>query len=730
MAASHSSRADSPQAGQMRDYFDQVLKFSPDIPDNPVNTVALPSHRINHDRSEGTSLRSSTFRGFPRSPDQVPPYHDYSASPILTPVPLPEPRKTYASGRAEEISDLDLQGRQTTDDTLLSEKSSNWSKTRIGSPKINLPRSPWRHSVAKGGLPPASRTVREFRSRRQRRRLFAKSAFQWLVTCFLCGCLAACLGGFQSLAWMSLKQKHGFNALIVGLSLFLGNNLSSSLREYAQMLQWRLMAAKYRPLKEFELIMQCDSQRKVLKLMWIARTRGGWRPNKTQWLCASWISVNMLLQVLVALLGLTYNLNTSLTPQQDYGQISVCDLSVIRDIWSEPNPSYFAQLGSANAYGIQGQDYYFTNITATGVAGLNSPTVFANNDAWTTMEYRFQDQNVYDPALTILTTRTINTTATCTKHKVIAGGLGYNTEVTYLDSNDVPVSMDVAHVGPGAVTYIGVLNSTCGPRCTEVMALQSSGTNISEPTFFKCQNTITPVLGIGPYVQPGQSAELYQMPDLQARIMAGAIGWTGFNYTTGDTYEYVRYGLDSWWSPNEIADIGMISRRVMEFSIEGIAAMDYNGPRRNVTGYYPVTAQVVSVQWRWAAAILGVIPVIQGLGCICVIVWAGEAIIKDTSCLSTARLLRPVVEKLGQKGCLLTGEEISRELGDMSVMYGWREPGVEDWDGGEKVRHVDILEEGEGLGVQGGMPEGRYDGMDDRREGVCVRRNRRRRLSI
>ena len=109
---------------------------------------------------------------------------------------------------------------------------------------------------------------------------------------------------------------------------------------------------------------------------------------------------------------------------------------------------------------------------------------------------------------------------------------------------------------------------------------------------------------------PGQTDAPYQMPGLQARIMAAAIGWAGFNSTPADEYQFVRYGLDSWWSPNEDADVGTISRRVMEFSIEDIAAMDYNGPRRNVTGYYPVMAQVVSVQWRWAAAILSVISVV------------------------------------------------------------------------------------------------------------------------
>lgn len=539
------------------------------------------------------------------------------------------------------------------------------------------------------------------------------------------------MGGFQSLVFMTLDQKHGFNALITMFSLFLGNNLTSSFREYAQMLRWRLMASSYRPLEEFELLLQCESQMKVLKLFWKARTRGKFLLNKMQWFCIAWISVNMLLQVLVALLGLTYNLDASNVPQQDYGMVSICDLSVIRDIWSEPNPSYFAQLGSANSYGIQGQDYLFTSNPEDDP--VNIPTVYAN-DYYTNMEYRFQDQNIKNADITLLSHRTINSTGSCISLKVIDGGYANSSVITYLNEHHQPTILDVVRVGPGAMTYVSILNSTCGPRCADILALQSATTDnhlIPHPSFFKCNSTISEVHGISEYIQPSQTASLYQMPHTQARIMAGAIGWTGFNHTDGDPYQYVRYSLDSWWSPNQIATTDTIARRIMEFSIEGIAAMDFNGPRQNVTGYYPVPAQVVSVSWQWAGAILGVIPFIQLLGLLCIIKWANQAIIKDTSALSTARLLRPIVDRLGTKGCLLTGEEISKELSHMRVRYGFTEPGSATWSNessGDMVRHIDILEEQQGFGFQRQMPEGKYDGEYDR-EGIWeVRKRKRRRV--
>jgi hypothetical protein len=87
---------------------------------------------------------------------------------------------------------------------------------------------------------------------------------------------------------------------------------------------------RYRTLQEFELVLQCESQLKIFRLLWTARTRGRLWINKTQWLCIAWISVNVLLQVLVALLGLTYSLDTSNWLNTSFGVLSICDLHTIQ----------------------------------------------------------------------------------------------------------------------------------------------------------------------------------------------------------------------------------------------------------------------------------------------------------------------------------------------------------------------------------------------------------------
>ncbi|OAP65651.1 hypothetical protein AYL99_01623 [Fonsecaea erecta] len=627
----------------------------------------------------------------------------------------------------------------TFSNSLPSPSSSRASYPKFGPPRL---RQPWRHSVSIGEHGLGSRTTREFKPDRQRQRLLTVGIWQWFITSLLCGLLAACLGAFGNLLWMTVTQVKTFNALIVLLSLFLGNNLTTSLREYATMMRWRMLASKYRSLNEFDLLLRCDSLRKVARLFWVARTPGAvwfWL-NTTQWLCALWLVVNVLLQVLVALLGLTYNLNTSHIPQRQFGTMTIADLSVIRDVWGDKDPTFDAQLGSANLFGIQGQDYFFVEGNPPGQGKVPSygtpgtPTIYANAD-WDVMTYVFQDQNIRNPDLTLVSHRNISTTATCKELQVIEGGNGTSTSIIYRDEAGRQATLDVVHVGAGAMTFIGVLNSTCGPRCTEVMALQSAnGDTIPHPAFFKCQSKISEVMGIEEYLDYGEPAASFELLDPQAKILAGAIGWSGFNYTANDQYQYVRYNTETWWSPNSPANAGLISQRIMEFSIEAVAAIDYNGPRRNSRGWYAVTAQVVSVQWRWSATILGLLPFFQLVALICVVAWANPAIIRDDSDLSTARLLRPIVDKLGDRGCLLTGAEIAEELADLRVKYGWREPGPDfafrNEIDGDVIRHVDVLDEREGFGQQGPMPAGRYDGLVPDRHSTEAPRSRRGQRSM
>ncbi|KIW14830.1 hypothetical protein PV08_07615 [Exophiala spinifera] len=634
----------------------------------------------------------------------------------------------------------------TWSDTIYSTDSPNspTTKSQRALPRIATRyRQPWRHSVSRAlSEEVASPTVREFNPSRQRWRLFVKAMYRWATTAIMCGLLATCLGVFGNLLKMSVGQVKLFNALIVLLSLFTGNNLASTLREFALMFRWRLLASKYRSLEEFDLIMSCDSLRKVISLFRTARTPGRlfFRLNRTQCLCAVWLGINMCLQVLIALLGVTYNLGTSTHPGLKFGKLSVANLTQINDIWSADNPNIAAQMGSANTYGIQGQDYIFVDGPVPGQTGPwefgspSTPTIYGNGVNWTSMTYAFQDENPTNAAITLISHRTITIEATCTALELVDVSdleAGYSNDtgtetISYVDERGALKFLDLQPGEPGAVTYIGVLNATCGPRCSQVMALQNaSAPHIPRPSFYTCNSTLTPVQGVQEYLHAGteQTELTFQIRDEQARIIAGAIGWSmsGIDYSDPAdddnqlAYEMSRYTQSSWWSPAHPMTAYWVEQRVMEYAIEAVAAMDYNGPQQNVTGWYPVLAQAVTVEWPWAGTILVLVPVLQLVASVCVIVWSNTAIIRDQSALSAARLLRPVVEGLGAKGCLLSGEEIAAMFPGVKVKYGWREPQDltfrnEIDPASSSVRHVDILQEQEGYSTQGPMPAGFYDG--------------------
>jgi hypothetical protein len=78
------------------------------------------------------------------------------------------------------------------------------------------------------------------------------------------------------------------------------------------------------------------------------------------------------------------------------------------------------------------------------------------------------------------------------------------------------------------------------------------------------------------------------------------------------------------------------------------------------------------------------------------------------------------VEKLGPHGCILTGKEIARQLGNLPVVYGVRHAPTESFD--EPLYHADVIPASECIesdtnsvwkpGMR--MPKGWYDGTGRR----------------
>lgn len=154
----------------------------------------------------------------------------------------------------------------------------------------------------------------------------------------------------------------------------------------------------------------------------------------------------------------------------------------------------------------------------------------------------------------------------------------------------------------------------------------------------------------------------------------------------------------------------------MEYTLAALWLFDTFGPRIAVPGHPPVLALVLRVDWKWTSIVLAGIPLSQLL-LLCIVAYtSAAAVIKDNSYLAAAQLLKPVVEKLGPHGCILSGKEIARELGNLPIAYGVRCVPATSFD--EPLYHTDVIPASECIesgvssvwkpGIR--MPKGWYDG--------------------
>ena len=131
------------------------------------------------------------------------------------------------------------------------------------------------------------------------------------------------------------------------------------------MMRCRFLMSTDGDRQEFELVAQCQSQMKILGLLLTARPCGRLISlNLIRVLCITCIVANLTFQVLVALPGLTYNVDASDTNVLGReGSAGNADLSTIRNPCNDTEVMHQSRQASAQAYGIQSQDFpYYTDV--------------------------------------------------------------------------------------------------------------------------------------------------------------------------------------------------------------------------------------------------------------------------------------------------------------------------------------------------------------------------------
>lgn len=575
------------------------------------------------------------------------------------------PQVTYVSAPKDSFDDQST-GRPSVNDRR---RSSRLSLRRLANPVSNfrIPTfaAPWQHE--KPELPQSSQsiTVRSFDRHKQLRRLFINGILQWFVTVCIVLCQFGALYGFSQPYTLTRSEKYTFNAITTLLSLCLGLAIVTALRSYAKLLSWRFLASGYHDLQDFESIMNCDSQSKVLKLLVSARTPGKFWLNKTQFLCIMSIVLVIGLQIAIGLLGLCYSIDTSDYLDFAPGKVSLVDLSNVYQLSNYNRTGVGEQTGSSNYYGSVGQSYGLSYNTLG--QGNSGPQMIYTADNITYF-YQYVEWSVGKSSITssvATSNRYITADANCVKLEITFGGYinANSSESTlfYKDEHGIEQGIYVEDNSVKTSTYMSNSSSDCGERCTSILILDTGympsddSTNAGEvqvkPHLFACNSSVSEVYNSGSC----SYAPNCTLSDENAKYLAGSIGWSGTWYLNGNPLQYKTYSPGSLWSwdglqNSSYQDPVYRAQQVAMFTANALAAMDGAGPRIIMDGMASKPAVALSVEWTYAIPVLSVVPGVQLLVLLIVCMFANGTLIKDGGYLAAARLLRPVVEKLEEHG--------------------------------------------------------------------------------
>lgn len=217
-----------------------------------------------------------------------------------------------------------------------------------------------------------TRTERQWARKKQRAKLTWHLSWRLLISIALCAFVAMVLILFEKAWIIPASYKNLFNAAITGLSIGIGINIAAGLVQIAQHARWYLLSRKPLHADQFENVFECDSQTATLRLMFSKYS--GWA---TRAACLAWLLFNIAIQVLIALLGLTYSL-ASPTENNSYhigvrnGTSSVALLNPITDLaaWTNHQPAPIKdQQAQANVYGQQLTNFFQVDATLPGFGG-------------------------------------------------------------------------------------------------------------------------------------------------------------------------------------------------------------------------------------------------------------------------------------------------------------------------------------------------------------------------
>ncbi|KAJ0117022.1 hypothetical protein J7T55_003438 [Diaporthe amygdali] len=347
---------------------------------------------------------------------------------------------------------------------------------------------------------------------------------RWLITALLLMGFVLAVHFYQGKV-LDNNDKSIFESIIVTLSLIVGLNIASALKDIAKHMRWWFLSLKRRDLSEVELILQSDSLVNVTKLIWRSSS------SVTKMVCLTWLLLNIGMQAAIAVISVTFEAEPHVDDVylSEQGQVFVPDMSDFargtgRFQDSRYNQDSTLQNLGASILGDIGSSYNYSVLPSVPLAGeplAKFPAMFWKTDDYWEYHYLNSAPNTVSAGtnfLAVYSDRKVSSQAVCETpeynstidqarsllivNQTSGRNFTFDASAWGLESNTygtLPILRQLRTDVCGS--WVGCSTGECGPGCSTVHVLEPksgeavAGSTFDSPTsgffYYECNITVS-----------------------------------------------------------------------------------------------------------------------------------------------------------------------------------------------------------------------------------------------
>ncbi|KAF7929403.1 uncharacterized protein EAE98_005321 [Botrytis deweyae] len=468
--------------------------------------------------------------------------------------------------------------------------------------------------------------------------ILLKSLARWLITLVLCIAYLLALRYWNKKGTVTESSKRIFNAITTGISIALGINIATSLKDMALNARWAILHARKRNLYELDLTLHADSLMGLGKLAFVSK-----RP-LVFGMAISWLIFNIFVQAAIAAISLTYGFDTStesylFTP----GNVIIPNM---RHFSNTTNPQFEDEEYTAHAYGglawnlgigssiddlpAQGDIYQgLTSNYSIWQDQLNNKMVFVFTESSSSASTQKTG------SLSVYTKRTLEMNYSCSSYKVTH----FNDTTGYLNTSNPDINpIYISSWAPNATTFFTEGDYLCPdtPRCSVIQALETS--DINTQWYYSCNITLSKTLH--------DEKNISYISDAMSWVSAAAIANTGYTYDT-NYQQTSSYPQKTIWGTPMHGNSSLIGSQITAFGLTSLSLAAAFNPSSSYQGLEPHTGFALGINHTYFfLLIVFLIPLVQFVMCFVVAVWSNSVQVGDDAYIGMSLLLRPIADAL------------------------------------------------------------------------------------